>query len=856
MPALDRPDPLLAALIGASPLPIIGLDPDLTVRIWNPAAERLFGWTAGEVLGGPYPLVPPDAAGEFAGYLRAVLAGRSFDGIETRRRRRDGSLVDVRISVAPACAPDGTVTRIVVLVADITERRRAEARQRLLADASALLASSLEYEATLGRVARLAIPVFADWAIVDVVEPDRSVRRVAVAAADPAKEAVLETLRARYSPTWESPQPAAQALRTARPAVFPEFPPATLAATARDAEHLALVERLAPASAIAVPLVARGHTVGALTFATAESGRRYAAADVDFARELAQRAALAVDNARLFREATERRREAEVVAELARSITGSLDPGRILRKIAEGAKDLCGSDRALIALPEPGSRVMVFRYGAGGPFEGYETVRIEAGKGAGGEVLRTGRPFRTADYVAERAISADYLPLARRQSVRALLVVPIRSDDQVEGLLYVSNTVPRPFTERDEQVLSRLADHAAIALKNSHLFAREQAARAEAETANRAKDEFLATLSHELRTPLNAILGWAQLLRAHRDPATVERALETIERNAKLQAQLVEDLLDLSRIVAGKVRLDTRPVNVPAVVEAAVDSVRPAAAAKGIELAVGLDPTATPVLGDPDRLQQVLWNLLSNAVKFTPRGGQVQVRLDRTDSQVRIRVTDSGQGIRPEVLPFVFDRFRQGDSTTTRAHGGLGLGLAIVRHLVELHGGLVSAESAGEGHGATFTVRLPLMPIRLPEGEATPLARLEGPRCDGLRVLVVDDEPDSRELVAAFLGACGADVETVGSAAAALAAVKARRPDVLVSDLAMPAADGFELIRAVRALPPERGGRVPAVALTALAGAETRVRALVEGFDGYVAKPVEPLELAAVVVSLAGRARS
>jgi PAS domain S-box-containing protein len=389
----------------------------------------------------------------------------------------------------------------------------------------------------------------------------------------------------------------------------------------------------------------------------------------------------------------------------------------------------------------------------------------------------------------------------------------------------------------------------------------------EAQEVNRLKDEFLATVSHELRTPMTAILGWAQLLRTNQvDAENTARALATIERNAHSQVRLIDDLLDVSRIITGKLRLDVRPVALPSIIEAAADSVRPAAEAKGIRLQVLLDPQAGPVSGDADRLQQIVWNLLSNSIKFTPKQGRVQVRLERINSHVEIVVSDTGQGIAPDFLPHVFDRFRQADSTQTRAHGGLGLGLTIVRQLVELHGGTVQVESPGPGQGSTFTVSLPITVVhtspekRSGQGERVhPRAGGEvgfgcPPELEGLRVLVVDDEEDARELIAAVLEQCGAEVALVASPAQALEALAqaspGEMPGVLISDIGMPGEDGYSLIQQVRALPPERGGRVPAVALTAYARAEDRIRVLSSGFQMHVPKPVEPAELLAIVASL------
>jgi signal transduction histidine kinase/CheY-like chemotaxis protein len=381
--------------------------------------------------------------------------------------------------------------------------------------------------------------------------------------------------------------------------------------------------------------------------------------------------------------------------------------------------------------------------------------------------------------------------------------------------------------------------------------------------ANRLKDEFLATVSHELRTPLTAILGWAHLLRVNQfDEQGTANALETIERNARAQSQLIDDLLDVSRIITGNLRLDVRQVEPGTFIEAAVEALRPAAEAKGVRIQKVLDAGVASVAGDPARLQQVVWNLLSNAIKFTPGGGGVWVRLGRIDSHIEIAVGDTGAGIRAEFLPHVFERFRQADQKTTRHHGGLGLGLAIVRHLVELHGGTVEAESPGEGRGATFVVKLPIVPVyqkearagRVHPAPADALPEYDYPeRLDGLRVLVVDDEVDTRELLKAGIGRCGAKVSTAGSAREALATLEDVRPDLLVSDIGMPGADGYELIRKVRALPAGRGGKIPAIALTAYARTEDRLRALRAGYQMHISKPVELAELVAVMASLIGR---
>jgi len=383
-----------------------------------------------------------------------------------------------------------------------------------------------------------------------------------------------------------------------------------------------------------------------------------------------------------------------------------------------------------------------------------------------------------------------------------------------------------------------------------------------AERANQLKDEFLAILSHELRTPLTSIVGWAGMLGDSKlDPVTSLRAIEVIRRNARMQVQMVDDLLDHARIITGKLRLTVQPLDLGTIIIASVDGLRPAAEAKELRLQLQLDSPASQVSGDPDRLQQVAWNLISNAIKFTPKGGRVIVGLKRIESHVEFTVSDTGLGIEPEFLPHVFDRFRQADGTTTRAFGGLGLGLAIVRQLVELHGGTVRVESEGEGCGSAFTVSLPLIASRTAISKKGSEQWLEfkqpvldcPPELDGLRVLVVDDEADTSDLLQVILEGCGVQVKTASSAAAALEAIATEPFDVLISDIGMPDEDGYSMIAKVRALGEERGGKIPAAALTAYASEEDRIRVLRSGFQIHVPKPISPSELIAVVANLAGR---
>jgi len=404
--------------------------------------------------------------------------------------------------------------------------------------------------------------------------------------------------------------------------------------------------------------------------------------------------------------------------------------------------------------------------------------------------------------------------------------------------------------------------------KRQRLLASEQDARKAAEDsrraaedANRLKDEFLSTVSHELRTPLTAITGWAQMLRSGRlDAAKSARALETILRSAKSQKEIIDDLLDVSRLITGRMRLYVAPLKLGSVIHAAVEAIRPAAEAKGIHLSVLLDPAAEAVSGDAERLQQVVWNLLSNAVKFAPTGGRVDVKLVRADSHFEIIVADNGQGIKSEFLPYVFERFRQEDGGMSRRQGGLGLGLAIARHIVELHGGTVHAASEGLGKGATFTVALPIASVRAVSPDelrdtaaGVRLAPENPPSLVGVRALFVDDEADVRELITMMLAQSGAEVRTVASATEALAACDEWQPDILIADIGMPEEDGYTLMKKLRARESEHGGHIPAIALTAYRRPEDRLRALSVGYESHVSKPVEPEELLAVVASLTNR---
>ena len=617
--------------------------------------------------------VPMQSAGHATGTLVFYFRARhEFTDIEVQTSRALGNLAAAAITTA----------ELYELQQQSRERaERANRQAAFLAEASSALGSSLDYEATLRTVAELAVPHIADWCAVDIVDEQGRVQRLAAAHVDPARAAMARTLRDRYPDDPDARGGVQHVIRTATPVLYPTITDAMLVASARDPEHLRAMRELAIRSVIMVPLVAHGRTFGALTFVNAESGREYTDADFRFAQDVADRSALAVENARAY---------------------------------------------------------------------------------------------------------------------------------------------------------------------------------AQVNAANRAKDEFLATLSHELRTPLNAVLGWSRMLREGTISAgKIPRALEVIERNAVAQLDLVEDLLDLSRIITGKFRLNVAPVDLGTAIAAAIEAVQPAADAKGITIELVTEEGSGIVVGDEARLQQAVWNLLANAIKFTPGAGRVTVSRRRRDGEVDVEVADTGEGIDAAVLPFVFDRFRQGDSGTTRAHMGLGLGLAIVRHIVELHGGRVSVSSEGRGRGATFRMSLPVVPSGQPAvaGPAGPAAVSPGQPSPialaGARVLIVDDDSDARELISELLRSRGAEVTAVASADDCLSAMDDQVPDVLLSDIAMPGHDGLELMRRVRQRPASAGGLVPSIALTAYARDDDRDRSIAAGFQAVLSKPVDLDTLLATVTGLA-----
>lgn len=576
-----------------------------------------------------------------------------------------------------------------------------------------------------------------------------------------------------------------------------------------------------------------------------------------------------------------------MLIDLGQRLAAEHNPRRVLETFCASARDIVGARLAMVGMCDDNGDALgnLTSSGFKSPAEADPLEII--GRDGLKSILEERRSFRTT-----RTRSATGKNLAAVSQDSSVLAAPILAAKDLYGWMCLAEKIGADeFSEADERLAATLTSQVAVAYENARLYeesrrhaaelrqevaerkqaeeerarllVRERTARSEAEAANRAKDEFLATLSHELRTPLTSILGWSHLVRSGQlPPGATASALETIERNARAQSQLIDDLLDVSRIITGKLRLEVCPVALASVVEAALDSVRPAAEARNIQFHVNLDPSVRPVHGDASRLQQVMWNLFSNAVKFTGVGGHVDVRLASSDSEAVITVKDTGQGISREFLPHVFDRFRQADGTSTRAHGGLGLGLAIARHLVELHGGTICAESDGQGRGATFSVTLPVAGPIQEQSERTASSvgtdTMNGTgsgeiALDGVRVLVVEDDPDTRELVQAVLSGYGAAVSICASADEALSRLENWHADVLVSDIGFPGEDGFSLIASVRELEKDGREHLPALALTAFAGDDHRARAIRAGFQSYLAKPPDPTELARTVAGLAAR---
>jgi len=906
-------------------LPLIGIAITSQEKSWLEVNDKLcdtFGYERHELMQMTWvELTYPDDLEADLEQFNQILAG-SIEGylMDKRFIRKNGEVIHASMSVRCVRRADGSINYFVALVQDITERKRAEKeREQLiseqaarveaeeqgrksafLAEVSTQLASSLDYETTLASVAKLTVPFIADWCAVDILDEDQVIRRVALAHSDPSKLELAWELNRRYPETINADMGLPTVWRTGKLAIASEITDSNLVAAAQDAEHLQILRELGLKSAIVVPLLSRGRTFGVITFVIAESERRYKAADLSLVEDLARRAALAVDNALLYREAQAARQIAEQTAErnatlqaVTAAFSEALTPAQVSEVVVNQGLAALKAKAGFIALLTDNDKTLELVSGFGYPQEILNTwsrFPLTASLPIT-DAVRTQQPI----LIESREIWAERYPHLATEyassNTNAWVAMPLIVEGRSVGGLGLSFVQPQTFSEEDCAFMLALAQQCAQAIERARAYAAEREARAEseaarstAEAANRTKDEFLATLSHELRTPLNAMLGWTHLLRTRKmDEAKMARALETIDRNTKSLAMLIEDILDVSRIMTGKLHLSADVCQLVTVVEGAIESVRPAAEAKTIELELCGAPSTGSVWGDANRLQQVVWNLLSNAIKFTPNGGRVEVKLECHSDEsthcpyAQIQVSDTGKGISPEFLPYVFERFRQENNTTTRTHGGLGLGLALVRYLVELHGGTVHAASPGEGLGATFTVQLPLWAVQTassPQSLVTPtvsdtmacdrdretVTALEPPTAvsaprlpalKGLRVLVVDDEVDARELVTTILQHSGAQVTAAASASEAFSLLSQLKADVLVSDIAMPQVDGYAFIRKVRELEAQRGEYIPALALTAYAKESDRQLSLEAGFQVHLPKPFNPNELVRVITKLA-----
>jgi PAS domain S-box-containing protein len=769
---------VLAAIVASSDDAIISKTLDGTITSWNAGAERLYGYSAAEVIGRNISLLIPEAvADDLTTILDCVRRGEYVEAYESTRRRKDGSEVAVSLKVSPIRDDEERVVGASIIARDVTARRRAEESLR----------ASEERSRRVQRGAKIGT---WDWNLLtnEVVWSDGIYDLLGLepGTSGPSLEVFEQFIHPADRARMQS------GIETALASGVAEFYEEFRAAGPEGQERW---------------LASKAQIV------RAEDGRPERLIGLNYDITERRRAE------ELLRRSEERFR----LAASSEAIT-LFEHDRELRYLwvypphAEHTPNLEGrTDADLLASAEEASALMALKRRV-----------VETGVGAR-EVVRVtlAAGVRWYEIVMEPRFDAH---------------------GEVTGVAGVALDVTA--RQRAEDALESLLE-------------RERAARAEAEAASRLKDEFLATVSHELRTPLTAIHGWAMLLRSGQlDSSSAEHAFEVIERNARAQKQIIADLLDVSRIIAGKMRLEVGRVELGGVVRAAVEAVRLAAESKGIELRMQVEPAAVYVNGDADRLQQVVWNLLTNAAKFTPEGGSITVRLERAETRAVISVEDTGQGIAPDFLPYVFDRFRQADMGTTRKHGGLGLGLAIVRHLVEGHGGQVSVESAGDGRGTTFVVSLPLVAQPAASTSERPAPAIVGTMVNGVgamnaalvgaRVLVVDDEPDTCEMVARLLGQAGAVVSKAGSVAEALAALGRQEFDLLITDIGMPDEDGYALVRQLRAAESAGGRRTPALALTAYARDEDRVRALAEGFQAHLAKPIDAAELLSVAVSLRG----
>lgn len=832
----------LAAIIESSDDAIISKTLKGIIITWNKGAERIFGYTAQEVIGKPIEiLIPPERLEEEPLILGKLKAGERLDHFETVRVRKDGTRLDISLCVSPVRDAKGRVIGVSKIARDITERKRTE--QALRDEAQVLefvnktgrsITAQLDLEVLVQLVTDTATEITgAQFGAFFYNKVDHAGETLMLYTLSGASRDKFESFDLpRNTPVFNPTFRGEAVVRSADITKDPRY--------GTMAPHFGMPKGHLPVrSYLAVPVrTAANDVIGGLFFGHSEPDVFNERAE-NLVVAIAAQAAIAIDNAHLYeaaqRELAERSRVESALRESEEHLRAMFSQAAI--GIAEA--DLDGKFTGMNS-----KFCEILGYSA-----------EELGRLTFMSITHPADIASTKKYISE--LMAGKIPhqvtekryIRKDQSeVWCLTTVTLIKDAKGNPLHYVG--VIEDITPRKE------ADAARQALLES-----EREARKEAEKLSRLKDEFLATLSHELRTPLNAILGWTHLIGKYgSDQKMVSEGIEVIDRNAKLQAQLVSDLLDMSRVISGKMRLDVQEIQLPVLIEAALDSVRPAAEGKGVRIESILDPIGDPVHGDPSRLQQIIWNLLSNAVKFTPKGGKVQVVLRRVDSNIEISVSDTGKGIRKEFLPYLFERFSQQDSSAAREHGGLGIGLALVKQMAEMHGGKVHAYSAGENQGATFIVSMPLAITHAPrdgsKARSHPKTHAEEdhptdlPDLSGLCILAVDDEPDARGLLKRILEDAGAKVSVAGSADEALAILQSSSLDLLISDIGMPGKDGYQFIKQVR----EAGHTLPATALTAFARSSDRTRALMAGFQAHVGKPVEPLELLVTVASLVGRA--
>jgi PAS domain S-box-containing protein len=865
--------PWLAAIVESSNDAILSKTVTGTITSWNAAAERLFGYRVSEILGQSVTvLIPHERLVEEERILARIRVGQAVEPFDTVRRGQDGSLIDVSISVSPIRGPNGLIIGASTIARDIRDRKRMEADLResqsrllTLANASASIVGSLNMDDVLSTtvdVAQHALEADA-YAVWRVNEEGiwHIVRSVGLSEEFTAR--VVTGLGGVHAPTRQVP--------FAEPLVSSDVSTEPLLAHLRDA-----YDREGIASLIVFPLTIRGERRGTIALYS-KHARVYRDIDIQLGTAVSNLAAASLTAAELYDEqqrirvaADHARQQATFLSEASATLSASLDYETTLKAVAHMAvpsiADWCAVDivgdrgvlqRLAVAHVDPEKLESARRLQEDYPADPNAPGGVYA-------VLRTGQPelmSRIPAALLEAAARDDeHRRLLTALRLTSYMCVPLLAQGKAIGAItLVSAESQREYHESDLRFAQELATRASLAVEHARSYAR-------AVEANRLKDEFLATLSHELRTPLNAVLGYARMLRLGTlPPEKTESAVEVVERNANALKQIISDVMDVSRIVAGRLRLNVEPVDLPSIVREACATVIPAADAKGVRLEVIIDPFTTPVSGDADRLQQVVWNLLSNAIKFTSRGGRVHLRLARVNSHVEITVSDTGQGIAAAFLPFVFERFRQGDAGLTREHGGLGLGLAIAQQLVELHGGSIAASSQGMGKGAVFTVKLPVMIVqeapRSSHREEQPVAdrgrpTIEtAPRLDGLHVLAVDDDRDSLTLLRTVLEHSGAHVVTASSAVDALELLRRHQPDVMLSDIGMPHMDGLQLMRAIRQME-EPFASTPAAALTAYARSQDRVVSLASGFQMHLTKPIDPLELTVSVAALAGRGKT